>query len=271
MDKAKIVLLLAALSLVSCSQYKWTQVTMDGSRIGASIPTTDNVKESLGQVENGVYTAPNGRQYEGMVADVARIMIDAQLRMAPVKEYLGYAEKDMIKRYPESELSNMIVDCVMAETEKVTGRKVDIGLMNFGGIRVDLHKGDIIMDDMMSMLPFGNKLCYVGLKGSDVRYMLDKMAASRVQVLGGVSLKVEDHKITELLVGGEPLDDERIYGLATCDFLLNGGDDINAARNAVELIITEDVVLDAVLVYVRSLTAEGKPISYSLDGRVQIK
>lgn len=243
---------------------------MDGSRVGATIPSTDNVRETLGYIHNGVYAAPNGKEYVGMVADVAKIMLDAQPVMAPVKEYLGYADKDMIKDYPESSLSNMIVDCMMTATQQVTGRKVDIGLVNFGGIRVDIHKGDVIMDDIMSMLPFKNKLCYVALKGSDVRYMVEKMAATNMQVLGGVRIKIVNHRIESFLVGGEPLDDEKVYGLATCDFLLNGGDGIQAARNAQELIVSDKLVVDAVLPYVRNLTAQGKTISYETDGRVQI-
>ncbi len=270
MVKAKVILPFAVLCLVSCAPYKWTQVPMDGSRVGAAIPSTDNVSEALGYIDNGVYTAPNGKTYDGMVADVARIMLDAQPAMAPVKEYLGYADKDMIKDYPESALSNMIVDCVMTATQEAAGRKVDIGLINFGGIRVDIHKGNVIADDILSMLPFKNKLCYVALKGSDVRYMIEKMAATSMQVFGGVAIRVENHRVTSILVNGEPLDDDTVYGLATCDFLLNGGDDVQAARNARELIITEKLVVDAVLPYIRNLTAQGKSISYQTDGRMQI-
>lgn len=273
MAQAKVIFVLPLLfaGCVACAQtYTWTQVPMDGSRVGATIPTAENVREALGSVENGVYTAPNGRTYTGMVADVASIMLEAQQEMAPVKEYLGYASEDMICTYPESALSNMLADCIKSSAEEVFGRKVDVSMINFGGIRVDLYKGNIIMDDIMSMLPFKNYLCYVALKGSDLRAMFEKMASTRVQVFGGVRLTIKDRKLEEVLIGGEPLDDERVYGLATVDFLLNGGDDIFAARNARELIISEVLVRDTVLPYIRSLTARGKPVCYSIDGRVKI-
>lgn len=271
MVKAKVIVPLLFLSAVSCAQtYTWNQIPMDGSRAGATIPNTENVKQALGTVDSGIYTAPNGRQYSGMVADVASILIDAQPAMAPVKEYIGFAEEDMILEYPESALSNMIVDCVKNETERVTGRKVDVSLVNFGGIRVDLYKGDVIIDNILSMLPFNNYLCYVSLKGSDLRYMLEKMAETRMQVWGGINITVRGKKLESAVIGGEPLDDEKVYGLATCDFLLNGGDGVYAARNAQELIVSESLVRDAVLPYIRSLTAQGKPVAYKTDGRMNI-
>ena len=56
--------------------------------------------------------------------------------------------------FPESALSNWFVDILMAKVEKLSGKKVDIGIANFGGIRVDMPQGDIILDDMLSMFPF---------------------------------------------------------------------------------------------------------------------
>ena len=100
--------------------------------------------------------------------------------------------------------------------------------------------------------------------------MLEKMAETRMQVWGGINITVRGKKLESAVIGGEPLDDEKVYGLATCDFLLNGGDGVYAARNAQELIVSESLVRDAVLPYIRSLTAQGKPVAYKTDGRMNI-
>ncbi|MBQ9477395.1 MAG: 5'-nucleotidase C-terminal domain-containing protein [Bacteroidales bacterium] len=273
MVQAKVIALLAAACIcltAGAQSYDWKKIPADASRTGVSIPGTENISEALGTIRNGVYTAPNGRRYRGTVAWVAQILMEAQIEMAPVKELVGRTDHEMLREKPECELSNLIVDCVMARTAEATGRHVDVGLCNFGGIRVDFPKGDILMDDVMSMLPFKNKLCYVELKGKDLRALYEQLARDGMQVVGGVQLVVKDHKLVSATIGGKPLDDRKTYGLATIDFLLTGGDGISAARNALDLVETDIMIRDAVLPYLQDLTAEGKLISYHTDGRVQI-
>lgn len=274
MAQTKIISSLAALLLFCTSafaqDFSWEYVPMDGSRVGATIPTTDNIDKAIGTVRGRRFIAPNGKVYRGGSAPaVASLMIDAQASMAEVKEYIGNCPEGMVRRKPESELANMLVDRLMVAVEAETGRKVDVGLLNFGGIRCDMPKGTVIMDDILSMLPFKNYICYVAIKGADLQYLIDHMAAEKMQELGGMEVVVKDHKVTKALVGGKPIEMDRIYGLATIDFLLTGGDNIFAARNAVELVQTEILMRDAILPYLRALAAEGKPIEYHCDGRVR--
>ena len=256
---------------VQAQDFVWHRYSMDGSRTGVTAPSATNVPEALGAVKGGKYYAPNGKVFRGGVTPkIARLLIEAQAPMAFVKEVVGYSPKEMVSDGPESELSNWQVDLIMAATEKAAGKKVDIGLTNFGGIRTDMPQGDVLLDDIMSMFPFENHLCYVALKGSDVRYLFEQLARNRIQVVGGVEMTVRGRELVDLKVGGEPLDDEKVYGLATVDFLLNGGDGISAARNAIELITTDVIVFDAVIEHVRELVAAGEPIAYQKDGRVKI-
>ena len=252
-------------------EMKWSRTHMDGSRTGVTTPNADNVQQALGVIKDGVYYAPNGKVFKkGATPEVARLLIEAQPMMAEVKEYIGYSPREVDRSVrPQNELSNLIVDRIMAKTQEVTGKKVDVGITNFGGIRVDLPLGDVILDDILSMLPFENYLCYVQLKGSDLRALYKQFASTRMQAVGGVELTVRDNQLVDVKVGGKPLDDNALYGLATIDFLLDGGDDIFCAKNAVELIQTKVLVRDAVLPYMRELGAAGKPIEYHLDNRVQ--
>ena len=71
-------------------------------------------------------------------------------------------------------------------------------------------------------------------------------------------------------IGGELLDDDKIYGVATISFLLDGGDGLRIAKNAVRLDIYDEYILDVMMPYVESLTAAGKPIEYQTDGRITI-
>ena len=152
------------------------------------------------------------------------------------------------------------------------GEKVDVGIGNFGGIRIDMPQGDIILDDMLAMFPFQNQLVYVEHKGKEIRKILEQMAAGRFEVLGGVRVVAEDGKLVSAEIGGEPIDDEKVYGLATISFLLTGGDGLTLADNALSVTVFENEdIIDAVLAHVNAETAAGRPIEYKMDGRVTVK
>lgn len=277
MVKTKIIALsfAAALAVSACSEpqrFTWKKYSMDGSRTGVTAPNASNVKEALGEINDSLYTAPNGRIFAkgSSTYSVAADMIAVQPRMAALKQVIGYSTREMRRMGPNCELSNWIVDHLMTSVEELTHRKVDVGIINSGGIRVDMPQGEVIMDDIVSMLPFKNHLCYVGLKGSDLISLFEKMAATSVQPVGGVKLVVTDHKIDTLLVGGKPVDPEKTYGVGTIDFLLDGGDRINVGKNAQELIITDVKVMDSILPYAKSFAEQGKNIEYFTDDRVVI-
>lgn len=251
--------------------FKWKTVRMDGSRTGTHMPDPDNIDATIGVVTKNTYVAPNGRKYKGgSTVDVARLMVEAQPALAHVKEVIGYSDKEMMRHKPQCELSNWFIDALMESVRQTVGKPVDIGVYNFGGIRADMPMGNVTVDDILSIFPFNNYPTYVALKGADVRYAFEQMAEHGVQVVGGVQMVVKDGKLQSLLVGGEPVDDKRIYGLVTIDFLLNGGDGLNLARNAQELIITDRKVSDVVIPYVKQMTSEGRHIEGAIDDRVSI-
>ena len=276
MKRLFAVLSVIALSAVSvfAQEYKWQNDALDGSRTGCTSPSKDNVTEALGTFKGVKNVAPNGKTYKknSIVAKTAKVVLDAQPAMARVKDVVGYSTDAMSARYPESALSNWFIDLLMARTEVLAGQKVHLGVANFGGIRVDMPKGDIILDDMLSMFPFKNQLAYVELTGKQVRTMLETMAAGRFQVLGGVRVVAEDGKLVSAEVAGEPIDDDKVYGVATISFLLTGGDGLALGENALNVKVFEDEdIIDAVLAFVNAETAAGRPIEYKADGRVTVK
>ena len=251
----------------SCCEYfcPWTGVCV--------APSRDNVPQTVGVFKRGKYIAPDGTVYSGRsaTARAARVVLDAQSAMARVKVPIGYSTNAMTASYPESALSNWFIDILMAKTERISGKKVHMGITNFGGIRIDMPQGELILDDMLSMFPFRNYLAYVEHTGKQIRKILEGMAADRFQVLGGVKVVAEGGKLLSVEIDGEPLDDDKIYGIATISFLLDGGDGLSLDHDAVSVTVFDDVaIIDAVLEHVYAETAAGRPIEYHTDGRVVI-
>ena len=106
---------------------------MDSSRTGCSVPAQNNVTEALGKFNGKTYVAPNGAVFapESATAKVARIVMDAQPKMARVKDIIAFSPKAMYKAYPESALSNWFIDSFMGEMEKLVGKKAEIDERRF--------------------------------------------------------------------------------------------------------------------------------------------
>lgn len=270
--KHSCILVAAAsvLLLSGCGQsLKWQKIVVDGSRTGVVPSNADNVRQAMGFANSNFYQAPNGRSFEnGCVPEVAAIVIGAQPGMHELKQVIGYATRPMSKNRPESELSNWFADLFIKQAAREFCSDVDVSFLNFGGIRTAFSGGDILLDDVVSMFPFNNYLTYVCIKGSNLRKLFEQMAENGPQVVGGVKVKVRDGKLADLEVGGAPVDDNRTYGLATIDFLLEGGDGYNIASLAENILRSGVKVMDAVIAEVKELTAAGKPVEYSIDGRM---
>lgn len=250
----------------------WSRTLVDGSRTGVTVPSAGDPEKALGRVSGRRYYSPSGRVFRGgSVPKVARTVIDAQPAMAPVKRVIGYSPESMAAEYPESALSNWFADNLIRAAEDIFGTEVDMSIANFGGIRTDMPEGDVTVDDIRSMFPFKNDLVYLKLRGADVRNILEWMAENGFQVLGGVRIVAGDGKLVSAEIGGKPLDDNALYGVATISFLLDGGDGLYLGRNAVEKIDRKVEIYDAVMDIIEKETASGRQITGCKDGRVVIE
>lgn len=228
---------------------------MDGSRTGVGVLTADNSAEALGTFANKQYISPNGTSFGQNTASykAATSMASVQAEISPLKKVIAHSNIEMLRGEPNSPLGLWIVDHISDNVSKHTDRKVDVGIINIGGVREDLPKGPVMMSDFMAILPFKNYLAYVSLKGSDL-YKLFELMAKKPQHYYGVEMHIKNKKLTKLLIDGKAVDTNKYYGVATVDFLLDGGDGINVAKNANELIITDLIVMDSIISYARTLS-----------------
>lgn len=189
---------------------------------------------------------------------------------------IGHTNKDITKYSPESPLSNFAVDIMRAtandylKKHKIKGH-VNIALTNFGGIRTNINKGDITIADITSVFPFENKIVIVDITGANLKKMFEKFAKrERVEALSGVKLIIEDHEIEKILINGKRLNDNKVYKLATIDFLLGGGDGVYLNTKNSNIIATNILIRDAVIDYIKAQTDRGKEINPIEDNRVII-
>ena len=266
MAKTKLIVLLLCIGALSgyAQSYEWSCAEIDGSMTGCVSPDHENLPATLGLfLDNGDFRAPNGKVFKAgtSTAKVAAAVAAAQPKMQRVKTVIGYSEDEMIaSKIHETPLSNWFVGIVMDKVAELSGKKIDVGICNHGGIRVNMPKGNVILDDILSMFPFKNNVVYLEHKGSELRKLFETMAATYFQAIGGVEIVAEGGKLQKVLIGGEPLDDNKMYSVATISFLLYGGDSLTLAKNAENLKQYDVQIVAAVLEHIEDLKAQGKNI-----------
>ena len=188
--------------------------------------------------------------------------------MSPI---IGRSEMDMEAKRPESLLSNLIADILRNATIPHTGHPADLGIINIGGLRSSLNKGDITFGNIYEILPFQNTLCIVYIKGKNLKELMQNIVSVGGEGVSNLELIANKQEIVSVSIGGKPIDDEKIYEVATVDYLAEGNDKMIALQKAErkEYIETE-TVRELFLNYVKALNAEGKGVTSRIEGRIQL-
>ncbi len=186
---------------------------------------------------------------------------------------VGYTAKELGKGAPESPLSNFAADVVRIISNDYLKSKqlgdVDLALTNFGGIRTDIKEGAVTVSDIFSVFPFDNRLVVIDIRGKYIKEIMEMFIENRrMEALSGVRLVIHKDKSYKLTIGGQPVEDEKLYKLATIDFMLNGGDKVYALQKCENVCETNIVMRDAVIRYFKEKWAAGELVDSNCDGRV---
>ena len=142
---------------------------------------------------------------------------------------LCYTKNDLIKGMPESNLGNLICDLSL-ETSK---QKADMCIMNNGGLRSIILKGQITERDIFKVMPFENELVVLNLHKDEFYQMLKYVTKRGGEPLGGVKVVQSKDTIRYTLNNKVSIYKDSISVLTT-DYLANGGDKMNFFKNKVQ-------------------------------------
>jgi len=211
------VLFLTLLTFVSCGQQMIYVSKVQGKQI--------NVNKSISEVaaiEN--YVKPY------------RDSIDKDL-----SEVLAFAPQTIDKSGQwQTPMGNLLSDVTLELGNPVFNSRekkaIDVCLLNHGGIRTIISKGDITARTAFEVMPFENSLVIVGLKGTDITTIASYIIKEKKpHPLAGMTFTIgKDNLPKDILVQGKPVDPNKIYYVGTSDYLSNGGDNMSFFKNGVE-------------------------------------
>lgn len=176
-----------------------------------------------------------------------------------------------VVRTGESNLGQLAADSMRDLT------KAQIAITNGGGIRTSIKAGDITMKDLVTVFPFGNTVMVKNMKGSDIvaalehgtsDYPVEKGAFPHVS---GITFTVDPNaekgkRVSDVKVGTEAINKDKIYSVVTNDFMSAGGDGYEMFK-AYPVVKEYNTLMDTLLVYIEK-TGEVKG---KLETRITLK
>ncbi len=247
-----------------------TQITEQ--RGGTLLQSTGSYSQTLGEVTwdggkaTGRLLTPAELTYtpETAVADLvdstaATISEELNTVFAQTSVALN-GERDPGVRTMETNLGDFAADATLWAAQQATGQTVDGAIQNGGSIRASIPAGDITLNDIKTVFPFGNTLVTIQVKGSELLEALEAASAATPQAAGGfaqvagIAYTVNTavpyaegdlypdttihapaqpgSRITITQVGGKAFDPDALYTIATNDFVAAGGDTYYVFRYA---------------------------------------
>ena len=203
------VLLLTFIVVISCAEKKYAVTKIEGKEIGI----TDKNSE-VAEIENFI------KPYRDKIdADLNAVLSNAPETIDKSGEW-------------QTPMGNFLADITFEKSNKVfqlrEKKSVDICLLNHGGIRTIIPKGDVTARNAFEIMPFENSAVVVALKGEQVLDIVNYIITEKKpHPLKGMTFTIDkDNKPKNILVNNNPLDLDKIYYVVTSDYLSYGNDNM---------------------------------------------
>ncbi len=171
-------------------------------------------------------------------------------------------------RTGETNLGNLITDVMIKATD------ADVAITNGGGIRASIAKGEVTKGDVITVLPFGNFVIAKEMSGSVILEAIEHGISSypdadgKFPQVGGMTVifdpsRPAGERVLELKIKGEPVEFDKIYRVATNDFMAAGGDGYEMF-NGIEIVLEAGGLEEEVI---KHFQAQGT-ITAGIEGRM---
>lgn len=158
-----------------------------------------------------------------------------------------------------SSLGNCIADAVYTQANPIfskrTGKQIDMVLLNHGGIRAILPKGNITSRTAYSLMPFENSIVVVAMPGSQVDSLVSYLSRSKkAHPISRLKLYIDtDFNLIEASINGKAINPNNTYYVATNDYLYNGGDGMSFFKPNDSLYKLDYKVRNAIIDYFKEV------------------
>ena len=152
-------------------------------------------------------------------------------------------------------IGNLLADLVYQQANKIfklrTGNDIDMVILNHGGIRSIISKGNITKRTVYEIMPFENSLVVAQVKGTNILGAVDYLVGvKRAHPISKLKIVLDkDDNLKSATINNKTIDPEKIYFIATNDYLYNGGDHMDFFKPSDSLYVLDYKVRNAIMDY----------------------
>lgn len=148
-----------------------------------------------------------------------------------MNQKISHTNTDLTKQGDNSNLGNLLADYTFDGADEWAKthlkKNVDAALINIGGIRTTIGKGDIFLKSVFEVMPFENEVIIVKMKGTDLQGLFDYYAKTQVNnPVSHLYIETNGGQLTKSLINGKTINPSQDYYIATSDYLALGGDNM---------------------------------------------
>lgn len=159
-----------------------------------------------------------------------------------MNEVIAVSEEDFIVKRPASNLMNWVANALFVnQTKTIRLSQPIVCLLNTGGIRSSIGKGNVTLGDMYKVMPFDNTIVWVELPIEVLPEIEAYLNKSGGEPMANMSLK--DGKLT---LNSSP-ENATHFWVITSDYLLNGGDKMTFFTKRTNINETGKLLRDALI------------------------
>ena len=179
------------------------------------------------------------------------------------------------KQEPETTAGNIVTDSMLDATG------ADIAFLNTGAMKKAIDQGEIKFGDVFNLLPYDNQIVTVDMTGASILKVLEESAANAETIPQKGSTNIiqfaglqatfdpsqpKGHRVSNVTVGGQPLDMSRTYSVASIDYLVSDSNEFPGMHEGTNKQVTEFELRDTLHKFIK----KNSPLDEStvkIDGR----
>ena len=197
------------------------------------------------------------------LAYLAPIKADLEAQLgAPI----GYAPQALEVHQPECTMLNWACDALLAKAQELCPEKVDMAIVNIGGMRCNWGAGDITFRHVFELMPFDNELVVLTLQGKDILTLCNIFAKNGGEGVAGMRMIADKGIVKTATIAGKEIIAEAFYAVATSDYLSQGNDGMLPLKNSIAVWKSDKKIRDLYIEYIQQV----KTVEATIDGRMTI-
>ncbi|MBA3664149.1 MAG: 5'-nucleotidase C-terminal domain-containing protein [Bacteroidetes bacterium] len=182
---------------------------------------------------------------------------------------IAVTEGALTKDGAESTLGNFVCDALKQAAGKIyPAEKIDVVIINRGGLRMSIAAGEIKVGTIFELMPFENEMVLIKMSG-ECLLKFGNLVIDQKHPFFGLKVKIKDKQVSMTMNDGTSIDKEKFYTVESSDYLARGSDNFLFLKEGA-IANSGLKIRDAIIRYCEKTTEEGKQIKPYTDGRIEI-